>query len=111
MPPLASILEFTKANPAAYLGRGNGDYYARLVGFILGYGFGAKRAGGDSTFHTLQVEFNDYVKATLNSKHGSPLYSAENHWTDAILSEAGNDPGAFKLFYELWETFAQTQVA
>jgi hypothetical protein len=50
MPPLASILEFTKANPTAYLGRGNGDYYARLVGFILGYGLGAKRAGGDSTF-------------------------------------------------------------
>ena len=108
MPTLASILEHTKIHPSAYLGRGNGDYYARLVGFILGYGFGAKQDGGDSTFQALQIGFNDYVKTTLNSKHEPPQYSGDDHWTDVILSEAGNDSGAFKLFYELWETFAQT---
>ena len=101
----------TKTQPSAYLGHGGGDYYARLVGFILGYGFGAKQAGGDSTFHALQVGFNNYVKKTLNSKYESVRYSADDHWTDVILAEAGNDPGAFKLFYDLWETFAQTQTA
>jgi hypothetical protein len=101
----------TKTCPSAYLGQGGGDYYARLVGFIFGYGFGAKQAGGDSTFHALQVGFNDYVKTTLNGKHESPRYNADDHWTDVILSEAGNDSGAFKLFYELWETFAQTHTA
>ena len=111
MPPLVSILEMTKTCPSAYLAHGSGDCYARLVGFILGYGFGAKQAGGDSTFHALQTGFNDWVKTTLNEKHKSRRYSADDHWTDVILAEAGNDSGAFKLFYELWESFSQTHTA
>jgi len=72
---------------------------------------GAKQAGGDSTFGALQTGFNDWVKTTLNEKHQSRRYSADDHWADVILAEAGNDSDAFKLFYELWESFSQTQTA
>jgi hypothetical protein len=31
--------------------------------------------------------FNDHVKNTLNSRHPSPRYGVDDHWSDVILKE------------------------
>jgi hypothetical protein len=111
MATLTSILDFTKSNPTAYLGRGSGDYYARLTGFVIGYTYGARQISGDSSLHLMPDGFNDFVREALNSRHESPKYGTDDHWTEAILAEAGNDSAAFKLFYEIWESFSKTHAA
>jgi len=55
--------------------------------------------------------FNEFVKSTLNSRHPSPVYGADDHWSDVILKEAGSDEAAFTLFYELWEQCNQVHAA
>ena len=111
MSKLPSILEITKTYPSAYLGHGEGDYYARLVGFISGYSQGARQSAGDSSLHALPAGFNDFVKTTLNGRHQPPRYGADDHWIDMIRKEAGSDDAAFKLFYEMWESFNQVHAA
>ena len=111
MPTLPSILEFAKTHPTDYLGHGGGDYYARLVGLIIGYGLGSWQRTGDSSLPALPPEFNDFVKTTLNGRHQSPRYGAEEHWIDVILEEAGGDDAAFRLFYEMWESFNHVHAA
>ena len=102
--PLLEIIKMTKTHRTAYLGN-TGHSYASLVGFITGYSFGVRYTIGDLSRRVLPDGFNEYVKNTLNGRHPSPTYGADAHWTDVILKEAGNDEAAFKLFYELWESF------
>jgi hypothetical protein len=107
---LSSIIELTKANPTAYLGH-TGHSYASLVGFITGYVFGVRYTVGDLSRQVVPAGFNDHVKNTLNSRHPSPRYGADDHWSDVILKEAGGDEAAFRLFYEMWESFMQVHAS
>src|SRR5690242_20310372 len=99
----SSIINFTKTSPYAYLGPSKGHYYERLVGFITGYVYGVKEGAGDVSKKVMPEGFNDFVKSTLNSKHTPPPYGPDDHWSEVILREAGNDEAAFNLFYEMWE--------
>ncbi len=105
---LPAIIEFTKTDPTAYLGR-TGHSYASLVGFINGYVFGVRYTVGDLSRQVLPSGFNDYVRNTLNNRHASSKYGADDHWTEVILQEAGSDEAAFSLFYELWDSFNQVR--
>jgi hypothetical protein len=78
---------------------------------IIGYGLGSRQATGDSSLNALPPGFNDFVKTTLNGRHESPRYGADDNWIDVILKEAGGDDAAFQLFYEMWESFNHVQAA
>lgn len=90
----SSIIDFMKTCPYSYLGPSNGHYYARLVGFITGYVYAVRHTTGDMSREVMPQGFNDFVKSTLNSRYPSPIYGADDHWSDVILKEAGSDEAA-----------------
>jgi len=104
---LLGIIQLTKSNPTAYLGR-TGSYYSGLAGFIVGFAQGAKDALGDSETRTFPTEFNDFVKYVLNQSPGGIKYGPSDHWIDIIITEAGTQEKAFDLFFELFESFKQS---
>jgi hypothetical protein len=107
-PSLLSILTITRNQPTAYLGCTENRYSA-LTGLIIGFAWGARYAVGDLAKEIFPRGFDAFVKSTLNKTHGESIYGSEDYWIDVILSEAGSQDAAFKLFFELLDDFLEKE--